>query len=51
MIVKNPVSEMMFILQHNTVNVSKETPDTEMRLTSFEREENTRFLAIINHKA
>ena len=40
MIAKKEVSKMVFTLKHNTVNISKGTPDTDMRLAPFERAEN-----------
>jgi len=43
-IAKSPVSEIVFILQHNTVNISKGTPGTDMGLTQFYR----KFSSLLN---
>ena len=40
MITKKEDSKMVFTLKHNTVNISKGTPDTDMRLAPLERAEN-----------
>ena len=47
MIAKKEVSKMVFTLKHNTVNISKGTPDTDMALKPLERAETCLYNEVI----